>query len=59
MSWLRGIWLTETSTNQFKRVLGSTPTVSEDGSADDGVTIHNGSPALAHGGSSSPTARKS
>lgn len=41
------------------RFLGSTPAVSEDGSADDGVIIHNDSPAVAHSGSaSSPSARK-
>ncbi len=41
------------------RVAGTTPSVSDDDSADDGVTIHNDSPVVAHGGSSSPTARKS
>jgi hypothetical protein len=43
----------------LRRLVGSTPTVSDDGTADDGVTIHNDSPAVAHGGSaSSPSARK-
>lgn len=38
----------------------TTPTISEDGSADDGVTVHCDSPAVANGGTVvSPTARKS
>ncbi|KAH7355073.1 hypothetical protein BKA65DRAFT_395608 [Rhexocercosporidium sp. MPI-PUGE-AT-0058] len=41
------------------KISHSTPTVSEDGTADDGVTVHNDSPVVAHGGSTSPSARKS
>ena len=38
----------------------TTPTISEDGSADDGITVHCDSPAVANGGTStSPTPRKS
>lgn len=38
----------------------TTPTISEDGSVDDGVTVHCDSPAVANGGTAvSPTARKS
>ncbi|KAH7411118.1 hypothetical protein BKA64DRAFT_569614 [Cadophora sp. MPI-SDFR-AT-0126] len=37
----------------------STPTVSEDGTVEDGATIHHASPAVAHGGPISPSARKS
>ena len=44
----------------YRKAEVTTPTVSEDGSTDDGVTVHNDSPAVAHGGGSaiSPTARK-
>ncbi|KAJ5042341.1 uncharacterized protein L3040_004892 [Drepanopeziza brunnea f. sp. 'multigermtubi'] len=43
-----------------KAVKLETPSVSDDDSADDGVTVHNDSPAVAHGGSpSSPSDRKS
>lgn len=39
---------------------GLTPTVSEDGSTDEGVTVHQDAPAVVHGGSApSPSARKS
>ncbi|KAG4416586.1 hypothetical protein IFR04_010291 [Cadophora malorum] len=41
------------------KISHSTPTVSEDGTAEDGVTVHHESPAVAHGGSTSPSARKS
>ncbi|CZT45373.1 related to single-stranded DNA-binding protein MSSP-1 [Rhynchosporium secalis] len=47
------------SASKDTKVTISTPTVSEDGTADDGVTVHNDSPAVAHGGSVSPSARKS
>ncbi|KAL3419800.1 RNA recognition domain-containing protein [Phlyctema vagabunda] len=40
-----------------KQSSATTPTISEDGSADDGVTIHCDSPAVVHG-TSSPSARK-
>jgi len=53
--------LTEASPNKAKdpRVATSTPTISEDGSVDDGVTIHCNSPVVTHGGSaSSPSTRK-
>ncbi|KAH6723153.1 hypothetical protein BKA61DRAFT_663889 [Leptodontidium sp. MPI-SDFR-AT-0119] len=40
------------------KVSQSTPTVSEDGTADD-VAVHNDSPVVAHGGSTSPSSRKS
>ncbi|TVY80363.1 Sporulation-specific protein [Lachnellula suecica] len=49
----------ESSKTKENTVPGSTPTVSEDGSTDEGATVHNDAPAVAHGGSSSPSARKS
>jgi hypothetical protein len=48
--------------NNFNRkVAVCTPTVSENGSTDDGATVHNDSPAVAHGGGAaiSPSTRKS
>ncbi|TVY19458.1 Sporulation-specific protein 5 [Lachnellula arida] len=57
---------TEPETNKSKEmydpltVAGPTPTVSDDGSTDEGVTVHQDAPAVAHGGSvASPSARKS
>ncbi|KAG0652652.1 Meiotically up-regulated [Hyphodiscus hymeniophilus] len=45
--------------NKDDKVSSTTPTLSEDGSVDDGVTIHCDSPAVAYGGSQpSPSARK-
>ncbi|KAN0096142.1 hypothetical protein V8E51_014947 [Hyaloscypha variabilis] len=56
----RKVSVADAAGNKSKdKLVGSTPTVSDDGTADDGVTIHNDSPAVAHGGSaSSPSARK-
>ncbi|RDW69542.1 hypothetical protein BP6252_08562 [Coleophoma cylindrospora] len=51
--------LTEPSPNKSKdkKSTVTTPTISEDGSGDDGVTVHCDSPVVAHGGSS-PAIRK-
>ncbi|PBP17405.1 RNA binding protein MSSP-2 [Diplocarpon rosae] len=46
-------------TPKAKDIKVETPSVSDDGSNDDGVTVKTESPAVAHGGSVSPSARKS
>jgi len=57
--------LTEATSNKSKiqHASVSTPTISENGSNDDGVTVHCDSPVVAHGGSAStstsPSKRKS
>ncbi|TVY25317.1 Sporulation-specific protein [Lachnellula hyalina] len=54
---------TEPETSKSKEISstvpGPTPTVSDDGSTDEGVTVHQDAPAVAHGGSvTSPSACK-